>query len=139
MTPDLQTTNIWIAVLAVAGAIQTLLLLGAAVGLFVTYRRMMAKIDAIEERHLAPLAARASLIIDDLQDMTARVRRVDDVVRAKVHGLENAAQVARHAISDRFWPIVGAARAVGACLRSFNDKPQAPVTVPVRAERATVA
>lgn len=139
MTPDLQTTNTWLAVLAVAGALQTLLLLGAAVGLFVLYRRILAKIDAIEERHVAPIAARASLIIDDLQDMTARVRRVDDVVRAKVQGLGNAAQVAGHVISDRFWPVVGVARAIGAGLRSFNDKPQAPVTVPVRAERATTA
>lgn len=137
MTPDLQTTNNWLAVLAIAGAVQTLLLVGAAVGLFVTYRRMTAKINALEERHLAPIAARASLIIDDIQDMTARVRRVDDVVRAKVHGLENAALVARHAVSDRFWPVVGIARAAGACLRSFTDKPQAPVTVPVGAERAT--
>lgn len=139
MTPDLQTTNTWLAILAVAGALQTLLFLGAAIGMFVMYRRTTRALDALQERHLAPISARASAIMDDLQDMTARARRVDDIVRAKVQTLDHAVHVARDVVADRAWPIVGIARGVSAALRAFTARTPATVTVPARAERATIA
>lgn len=136
MNPDLQTTNTWLAILAVAGALQTLLLLAAAVGLFRMYRSTVLALAALEERHLAPISARATLIMDDLQDVTARARRVDDVVRAKLQGLDSAARVARDLVTDRFWPVVGIARAVSAGLRVFTQKTPTHVTVPNRPKGA---
>jgi hypothetical protein len=128
MTPDLQTTNTWLAILAVAGALQTLLLVGAAVGLYLVYRRTVAALEALEQRHLAPISARASLIMDDLQDVTARARRVDDALRSKLQGLDTAARVAKDVVSDRIWPVVGVARALGAGLRAFTNRtPHNPV------------
>lgn len=135
MTPDLQTTNTWLAVLAVAGALQTLLLLAGAVGLFRIYRRTAAALEALEQKHLAPISARASLIMDDLQDVTARVRHVDDVMRAKLHGIENVVHVTRDLVADRLWPVLGVARAVGAGLRAFTNRTPTQVTVPFRTNR----
>jgi ElaB/YqjD/DUF883 family membrane-anchored ribosome-binding protein len=133
MTPDLQTTNTWLAILAIAGALQSLLLLGTAFGLFRIYRRTASALEALEQRHLAPISARASLIMDDLQDVTARVRNVDDAVRAKLQGLDAAAAVAKDVVRDRLWPVVGVARAVGAGLRVFTNRPPTQhVTVPDR-------
>ena len=128
MTPDVQTTNMWLAILAVAGAVQTLLLLAAAIGLFRMYRSTVSALRALEERHLAPISARASLIMDDLLDVTARARRVDDAVRAKLQGLDTAARVAKDVVSDRIWPVVGVARALSAGLRAFTNRtPHNPV------------
>ncbi len=128
MNPDLQTTNTWLAILAVAGALQTLLLLAAAVGMFRMYRSTVSALKALEERHLAPISARASLIMDDLQDVTARARRVDDALRAKLQGLDTAARVAKDVVSERIWPVVGVARALGAGLRAFTNRtPHNPV------------
>lgn len=133
MTPDLQTTNTWLAILAIAGALQSLLLLGTAFGLFRIYRRTAAALEALEQRHLAPISARAALIMDDLQDVSARVRSVDDAVRAKLQGLDAAAAVAKDVVRDRLWPVVGVARAVGAGLRVFTNRtPTQHVTVPHR-------
>jgi hypothetical protein len=139
MTPDLNTTNTWLAILAVAGALQTLLLLGAAIGLFRIYRQTVTALEALEQRHLAPISARASLIMDDLQDVTARARRVDEAMRSKLQGLNTAVKVAGDVVSDRLWPVVGLARAFGAGLRVFTNRTPTHVTVPVRADRATHA
>jgi len=128
MNPDLQTTNTWLAILAVAGALQSLLLLAAAVGLFRMYRSTASALAALEERHLAPISARATLIMDDLQDVTARARRVDDAVRAKLQGLDAVAKVAKDVVTERLWPVVGVARAVSAGLHAFTNKtPHNPV------------
>jgi hypothetical protein len=139
MTPDLHTTNTWLAILAVAGALQTLLLLATAVGLFRIYRRTASALEALEQRHLAPISARASLIMDDLQDVTARARRVDEAMRSKLQGLETTVKVARDVVTDRLWPVVGLARAVGAGLRVFTNQTPTHVTAPVRVNRATQA
>ncbi len=135
MNPDLHTTNTWLAILAVAGALQTLLLLAAAVGLFRIYRRTASALEALEQRHLAPISARASLIMDDLQDVTARARRLDDAMRVKLQGLDLAVKVARDVVVDRLWPVLGIARAVGAGVRAFTNKTPTHVTVPDRTIR----
>ena len=132
MTPDLQTTNAWLAVLAVASALQTLVVVGAAVGLFLVYRKTVTMLDTLEQKHLAPISARASLIMDDLQDVTARARRVDDAVRDKLHGLERAATVVKDVVADRLWPAIGIVRAVNAGLRAFTTRPPTHVAVPLR-------
>jgi hypothetical protein len=136
MTPDLGPTNTWLAVLAIASALQTALLLGAVFALFRAYRKTAAAVERLEERHLAPISARLSLVVDDIQDMTARARRVDDVVRAKLEGVEGVVREAGHLVGGRLWPIVGAARAVSAGLRAFTTKSPAPIAVPGRADRA---
>lgn len=130
MTPDLQVTNTWLAILAVASALQTLMLLVGAFMLARAYRSAASALALMEQRHVAPLSARASLIMDELQDVTARARSVDDAVRAKLLGLDRAARVAKDVVADRLWPAIGLARAVSAGVRAFTTKSPMHVTVP---------
>jgi hypothetical protein len=136
MTPDLSTTNTWLAILAIASALQTAMLIFAALALFRVYRKTTEAVERLEERHLAPISARMTLMMDDLQDMTARARRVDDVVREKISGVENVVREAGHLVGGRLWPVIGAARAVREGLRAFSQKsPAPPITVAARANR----
>jgi hypothetical protein len=139
MNPDLGTTNTWLAILAVASLGQFLLLVVTGIVVFRTYRRTASAIENFEQRHLVPITGRVTMLIDDLQDVTARARRVDDVVRNKLDGVESVMQRARHIMALRAWPIVGIARAVRAGVASWTDggTPQPMSEAPARVTSRT--
>ena len=120
MPTELDTLTRWVAVLAVAGALQTLLLLGGAIAGFIAWRRAMASINMFEQRHIAPLSAHVSAVVDDLRDVTQRIRTADDAVKHKLEEVGGAARVARDVVAHRIWPAVGVVRAVSAGLRALS-------------------
>ena len=119
MTPDLGTTNLWLAILAIASAGQFLMLLGAATIAYRMYKRATSSIDALEQEQIRPLLARLHALIDDVQDLTARARTADDAVRAKLEGVESALHSTRTVVQDRIWPVVGILRAMRAGLDAW--------------------
>ena len=123
---DLQTTNLWLAVTAIAVALQTLFMLVAAIIGFRMYRKIESTVQDLETRYVAPVEARLMGMIDDVQDITARARRIDDTVRAKMADLGGAADVAKAAVVHRAWPIIGIVRAVEASLRALNNRAERP-------------
>jgi hypothetical protein len=123
MTPDLGTTNLWLAVLAIASAGQFLMLAGAAVLLFRVYRRASTSIDALEHEQIRPLLLRVNALIDDVQDITARARNVDDAVRARLEGVESVLHSTKSVVQDRLWPLVGVVRAARAGLDAWLAPP----------------
>lgn len=116
--PSLDTTNMWLAILATAAAIQTILFVCATVALFVLYRRTAAVLEALEQRHLVPMTARMTRLFDDFDDMSARARRVDDNVREGV----KSANSLLWALASKAWPVLGAASAVRAGLRVIGER-----------------
>ena len=121
MPIDLETTNTWLAVMAVAIVVQTLLLIGIAIAAWMAMSRATDAIRQIEERHLLPLGARVHAVADDVQEVITRVRRADDAVRSQLTRLDSAAHVAGHAIGTKVWPVVGLSRAVAAAFRAFSS------------------
>jgi uncharacterized protein YcfJ len=129
MPTSMDTTNTWLAVMAIAIIVQTLLMFGIAI---VAWRAMGQAADAVkqlEARHLAPLSARVTAVservtavADDVQEVITRVRRADDAVRAQLDRLDNVAHVAGHAIGAKVWPVVGLSRAVGAAFKAFTSR-----------------
>jgi uncharacterized protein YoxC len=121
MPANLDTTNTWLAVLAVAVVLQTLLMSGAAIAVFLAIRRTTETVDRIEHQYLSPLTSRVHAVTDDVQEVITRVRRADDAVRAQLGRLDGLAHVAGHAIGARVWPVVGLSRAVLAAVRSLSS------------------
>jgi hypothetical protein len=136
MPADLETMTRWIAIIAVASAVQTLLLLCAADAGWIAWRRTMASIDQIEARHIAPISARLAAVVDDVQDVTARLRRADDVMKHKLQEVGGAARFAKDVLAERMWPAVGVVRAVSAGLSAFSKR-GAPVVEPVSSRSGT--
>ena len=137
MPISLDTTNTWLAVMAIAIVVQTLLMIGIAVVAWQALGKVTEALKDLEARHLAPLSARVSAVsarvtevADDVQEVIGRVRRADDAVRAQFDRFDTAAHVAGHAIGSaghaigsKVWPVVGLSRAVGAALRAFAARP----------------
>jgi uncharacterized protein YoxC len=123
------TTNAWLAVMAIAIVVQTLLMIGIAVVGWRALGQAAEAVKALEARHLTPLggrvnevADRVNAVADDVQEVMARVRRADDAVRAQLGRFDTAAHVAGHAISSKVWPVVGLSRAVGAAVKAFTSR-----------------
>jgi hypothetical protein len=149
MPIDLETTNTWLAVIAVAIVVQTLVVIAGAIAAWQAVRRSADAVQRLEERHLVPLSARVQEVstrvhevADDVQDVMSRVRRADDAVRtqlARLDGVASVANVAGHALGSKVWPVVGFSRAVGAALRAFASRPStaSPPPETPRASRVT--
>jgi hypothetical protein len=130
MLTDPATTNTWLAVMAIASVVQTVLLIGITVAMWQAVRKASAAIEQLEARHLAPLServqqvsTRVTEVADDVQEVITRVRRADDAVRAQLGRLDSAAHVAGHALGAKVWPVVGLSRAVAAAVRAFASRP----------------
>jgi hypothetical protein len=130
MPASMDTTNTWLAVMAIAIVVQTLLMIGIAIVAWQALGKATDAMKELEARHLAPLSARLNVVTarvtevaDDVQEVIGRVRRADDAVRAQLDRLDSVAHVAGHAIGAKVWPVVGLSRAVGAALRAFTARP----------------
>jgi len=86
------------------------------------YVRVAAAADELERDHLRPLALKANALIDDLQDMAARARTVDDAVRARIEDVESALHSTRAVVLGRFWPVFGVLRALRAGAGAWNRR-----------------
>ena len=122
MPTDLHTTNLWLAVTAVAVALQTLFMFAAVIIGLRMYRKIEGAVRDLETRYVMPAEARLMAMIDDVHDITARARRIDDTVRAKIADFGGAADVAKAAVASRAWPLIGIVRALEAGVRALGRR-----------------
>jgi len=75
MAPDLTTTNVLLGIMAAVSLLEGLAVLGAMLAGLLVYRRVMQVVSSIEERQIAPAAARVSAILDDVKGVTSTIRQ----------------------------------------------------------------
>ena len=75
MAPDLTTTNVLLGIMAAVSLLQGLAVLGAMLAGLLVYRRVMQLVSSIEERQIAPAAARVNAILDDVKGVTSTIRQ----------------------------------------------------------------
>jgi hypothetical protein len=119
---DLHTTNIALIIMAVVSVLEALVVIGMGVGAFIAYRRVMTLIADLESRHVAPLTAKASDIMDDVKAITARAQmqaqRVDQAIAGTMDRVDETAGRVKHNVLEQLARITGVVRGARAAVAS---------------------
>ena len=91
MSADLSTTNLLLGIMAGVSVLEALVIIGAGIAGFMAYKKVTALVDqtmtlvhGLEARQVAPAMLRVNAILDDVKDVTSRVKteaeRVDHAI-----------------------------------------------------------
>jgi hypothetical protein len=104
---SLQTTNVWLGILAVVSLLEFLMIVGAGVLAFRLYKEAMSTIQAIERVHIAPLRMRVDLLLDQVEIMTDTVKHAQESVSDTLRHVTGAGTLVAGAVRAKAWPILG--------------------------------
>ena len=102
MSAELGTTNLLLGIMAAVSVLEALVIIGIGVAGFLVYRKVTALVDrtmaiaeGIEARQVAPAMVRVNAILDDVRDVTARVKeeteRVDHAINSTIDRIDDTA------------------------------------------------
>jgi hypothetical protein len=119
---DLHTTNVLLGIMAAVSVLEALVLIGAGVGGFLAYRRVMQLVGDLESRQIAPLREKVDAILGDVQTITARVsqqtERVDHAITGTFDRVDETADRMRSSVREKVYQAVGVVRGVRAAIMS---------------------
>lgn len=129
MDGSLDTTNTWLAVMAIVSVLEALVLIGIGVGGFLVYRRVMTLVNDLETRQIAPLRVRAEAILADVKGITAAVshqtERVDHAISGTMDRVDETAERVKETVKDKVDRLAGIVRGVRAVILSlFESRPR---------------
>src|SRR5207245_4685427 len=123
MAAELGTTNLFLGIMAVVSLIEGLVIIGLGIGGFFAYRRVMAILDGLETRQIAPAMVRVNAILDDVKGVTATVRqeteRVDHAIHHTIDRIDDTADRVRWNVRAKTSRVVGFIRGLRVALESF--------------------
>jgi hypothetical protein len=133
MSAELGTTNLLLGIMAAVSVLEALALIGLGIAAFVIYRKVTALVDTgmvlahgLEARQVAPAMMRVNAILDDVKDVTAKVKeeteRVDQAIHSTIDRIDDTAVRVRSNVRAKTSALVafvrGARMAVEGMLRS---------------------
>ena len=132
MNPDLGTTNMWLAIMAIVSLLEALLLISIGVGGFVVYRRVTQLVNDLEARQIAPLREKVEGILVDVKAVTARVsqqtERVNHAIAGTMERVDETADKVKGSVRDKVNQVIGTVRGIRAVVMSIlgHDTRQDP-------------
>jgi hypothetical protein len=133
MTAELGTTNLLLGIMAAVSVLEALVIIGMGIAGFMVYKRVMSLVDAgmvlaqgIEARQVAPAMSRVNAILDDVRDVTTKVKeeteRVDNAIHSTIDRIDDTAVRVRTNVRAKTSALIaflrGARTAVEGMLRS---------------------
>ena len=123
MSGELGTTNLMLGIMAVVSVLEALLLIGMGIAGFMIYRKVMALVEGIEVRQVAPAMARVNAILDDVKDVSAKVKeetvRVDNAIHTTIDRIDDTADRVRWNVRAKTSRLVGFIRGARVALEGF--------------------
>jgi hypothetical protein len=113
---DLGTTNLLLGIMAAVSVLEALLVIGVGVACWMVYQRVTALVNGLEQRQVAPAMARVNAILDDVKEVTAKVReetdRVDHAIRTTMDRVDDTADRVRSNVRAKTSRVIGFVRGV---------------------------
>ena len=123
MTPELGTTNLLLGIMAAVSVLEALAIIGLAVTGFMVYRRVMDLVNGLETRQIAPAMARVNAILDDVKDVTGKVKeeteRADQAIHRTIGRIDDTADRVRSNVRAKTSRVVGFVRGLRVAMESM--------------------
>jgi hypothetical protein len=123
---QLGTTNVLLGIMAAVSVLEALIIIGAGIGGYMAYTRVMALVSGIEERQVAPAMARMNAILDDVKVVTTTVKeetsRVDSAIRTTMGRVDDTADRVRSNVRAKTSRIVGIVRGARVALEHILSR-----------------
>ena len=123
MQANLETTNVLLGIMAAVSVLEGLLLVGLGVAGWLVYRRLMGIVNALEERHVASAMKRVNESLDDVKDVSAKVReeteRVDQAIRTTIDRVDDTADRVRSNVRAKTGRVIGIVRGLRAAIEEL--------------------
>ena len=130
MSAELGTTNLLLGIMAAVSVLEALVVIGMGIAGFMAYKKVMAVVDqtmtlarGIEARQVAPAMLRVNAILDDVRDVTAKVKqetdRVDHAIHSTIDRIDDTADRVRTTVRAKTSAIVGALRGARSVVESM--------------------
>jgi len=122
MSGELGTTNLLLGIMAAVSVLEALAIIGIGVAGFTVYKKVMDLVAGLETRQVAPAMIRVNAILDDVRDVTAKVRqeteRVDQAIHTTIGRIDDTAERVRGNVREKTSRVVGFIRGLRVALES---------------------
>jgi len=122
MSGELGTTNLLLGIMAAVSVLEALAIIGMGVAGFTVYKKVMELVAGLETRQVAPAMIRVNAILDDVRDVTAKVRqeteRVDQAIHTTIGRIDDTAERVRWNVREKTSRVVGFIRGLRVALES---------------------
>ena len=126
MEPQLETTNLFLGIMAAVSVLQALVLIGAGIAGFIAYKRVMTLVNGIEEQHVAPTVVRVNSILDDVKVVSAKVRaeteRVDHAINSTIDRVDDTVDRMRWNVRAKTSRIIGMVRGARLAIETILNR-----------------
>jgi hypothetical protein len=116
MSGELGTTNLLLGIMAAVSVLEALVIIGIGVAGYMAYSKVMTLLEGLETRQVAPAMARVNAILDDVKEVTAKVKeeteRVDHAIHHTIDRIDDTADRVRSNVRAKTSALVGFIRGV---------------------------
>jgi pyrimidine operon attenuation protein/uracil phosphoribosyltransferase len=120
MSGELGTTNLLLGIMAAVSVLEAVAIIGIGIAGYMVYSKIMALVEGLETRQVAPAMARVNAILDDVKDVSAKVKaeteRVDTAIHDTIDRIDNTADRVRSDVRAKTSALVGFIRGLRVAL-----------------------
>ena len=122
----LHTSNTMRGIIAGVSVLEALLILGVGVAAYRVYSRVMTLVNDLEARQVAPAMARVNAILDDVKEVSSKVKdetvQVDTAIRNTMERVDDTADRVRSNVRAKTSRIVGIVRGARVALEHMLSR-----------------